>query len=60
VPIDTLAILRMAAYPAGVVRAPLTSAVIDSEMTADHSLILPTMICAMGASAVSGLPAAKH
>jgi H+/Cl- antiporter ClcA len=55
VPIDTLAILCMAAYLAGVVQAPLTSAVIVSEMTADHSLILPIMICALGASAVSRL-----
>jgi H+/Cl- antiporter ClcA len=54
-PIDTLAILCMAAYLAGVVQAPLTSAVIVSEMTADHSLILPIMICALGASAVSRL-----
>jgi len=55
VPIDTLAILCMASYLAGVVQAPLTSAVIVSEMTADHSLILPIMICAVGASAVSRL-----
>ena len=55
VPIDTLAILCMAAYLSGVVQAPITSAVIVSEMTADHSLILPIMICAVGASAVSRL-----
>ena len=55
VPIDTLAILCMAAYLAGVVQAPLTSAVIVSEMTNDHALILPIMICAVGASAVSRL-----
>jgi H+/Cl- antiporter ClcA len=55
VPIDTLAILCMASYLAGVVQAPLTSAVIVSEMTADHSLILPVMICALGASFVSRL-----
>jgi len=55
VPVDTLAILCMASYLAGVVQAPLTSAVIVSEMTADHSLILPVMICALGASFVSRL-----
>lgn len=54
-PIGTLAILCMAAYLSGVVQAPLTSAVIVSEMTADHSLILPIMICSLGASAVSRL-----
>lgn len=55
VPVGTLAILCMASYLAGVVQAPLTSAVIVSEMTADHSLILPVMICALGASFVSRL-----
>jgi hypothetical protein len=38
-----------------VVQAPLTSAVIVSEMTADHSLILPIMITALAATAVSRL-----
>ena len=54
-PIGTLAVLCMAAYLAGVVQAPLTSAVIVSEMTADHALILPIMISALGAAAVSRL-----
>ena len=54
-PIDTLAILCMAGFLAGVVQAPLTSAVIVSEMTADHTLIFPIMICALGASAVARL-----
>ena len=54
-PIGTLAVLCMAGYLAGVVQAPLTSAVIVSEMTADHALILPIMICSLGAAAVSRL-----
>jgi H+/Cl- antiporter ClcA len=53
--IDTLAILFMAAYLSGVVQAPLTSAVIVSEMTADHALLLPIMICSLGAAALSRL-----
>jgi len=55
VPIAMLAILCMAAYLAGVVQAPLTSAVIVSEMTADHALIFPIMVAALLASAVSRL-----
>jgi H+/Cl- antiporter ClcA len=54
-PVETLAILCMAAYLAGVVQAPLTSAVIVSEMTADHALILPIMIASLGAAFVSRL-----
>lgn len=55
IPIDVLAILCMSAYLSGVVQAPLTSAVIVSEMTADHALIFPIMICAFAASYVSRL-----
>jgi H+/Cl- antiporter ClcA len=43
----------MAAYLSGVVQSPLTSAVIVSEMTADHALIFPIMICALAATAIS-------
>lgn len=53
VPINVLAILFMAAYLAGVVQAPLTSAIIVSEMTADHALILPIMISALAAASIS-------
>jgi H+/Cl- antiporter ClcA len=55
VPIGVFAILCMVAYLSGVVQAPLTSAVIVSEMTADHALIFPIMICALAATAVSKL-----
>jgi len=55
IPIGVLAILCMAAYLSGVVQAPLTSAVIVSEMTADHSLIFPIMVVSLLASAVSKL-----
>jgi len=55
VPVGVVAVLFMVAYLSGVVQAPLTSAVIVSEMTADHALILPIMVCALGATAVSKL-----
>jgi len=55
VPVGLLAILCMTAYLSGVVQAPLTSAVIVSEMTADHAMILPIMVAALGAAAISRL-----
>ncbi|HEV7717654.1 MAG TPA: chloride channel protein [Arsenicitalea sp.] len=55
VPIGVLAILCMSSYLAGVVQAPLTAFVIVGEMTADHALIFPIMICALIASAISRL-----
>jgi len=55
IPVGMLAILCMAAYLSGVVQAPLTSAVIVSEMTADHALIFPIMVASLGAAAVSRL-----
>ncbi|MDR3471253.1 MAG: chloride channel protein [Devosia sp.] len=55
IPVDVLAVLFMVAYLSGVVQAPLTSAVIVSEMTADHALIFPIMVCALGATATSKL-----
>ena len=55
VPVGVIAVLFMVAYLSGVVQAPLTSAVIVSEMTADHALILPIMVCALGATATSKL-----
>ena len=55
IPVGVLAVLFMVAYLSGVVQAPLTSAVIVSEMTADRGLIFPIMVCALGATAVSRL-----
>jgi H+/Cl- antiporter ClcA len=53
VPIGVFGILCMAAYLSGVVQAPLTSAVIVSEMTADRGLIFPIMVGALLAAFVS-------
>lgn len=54
-PTGVLAILCMAAYLSGVVQAPMTSFVIVSEMTENHALVIPIMICAFVASATSRL-----
>lgn len=48
-----LAILGMCGYLAGVTQAPLTSLVIVMEMTGQHAMILPLMVTAALATAVS-------
>ena len=49
------AILGMCAYLAGVTQAPLTSFVIVMEMTAQHAMVLPLMVSAAIATALSKL-----
>ena len=49
------AILGMCGYLAGVTQAPLTSLVIVMEMTTQHAMVLPLMITAAVATAVSKL-----
>jgi H+/Cl- antiporter ClcA len=49
------AILGMCGYLAGVTQAPLTSFVIVMEMTVQHAMLLPLMITAAVATAVSKL-----
>jgi len=49
------AILGMCGYLAGVTQAPLTSFVIVMEMTAQHAMVLPLMVTAAMATAVSRL-----
>ncbi len=49
------AILGMCGFLAGVTQAPLTSLVIVMEMTAQHAMVLPLMITAALATAVSKL-----
>ena len=53
VPIGALAIMCMAAYLAAVLQAPITAFVIVTEMTGNHALIFPVMMCAVIASFVS-------
>ena len=45
----------MASYLAGVVQTPITSFVIVSEMTQDHAMVIPLMVAALIADAVSRL-----
>jgi H+/Cl- antiporter ClcA len=49
------AILGMCGYLAGVTQAPLTSFVIVMEMTAQHAMVLPLMVTAAVATAISRL-----
>ena len=49
------AILGMCGYLAGVTQAPLTSLVIVMEMTTQHAMVLPLMVTAAVATAVSKL-----
>ncbi len=51
----SFAILGMCAFLAGVTQAPLTALVIVMEMTAQHGMILPLMVSAALATAVSKL-----
>jgi H+/Cl- antiporter ClcA len=53
IPIGALAIMCMAAYLAAVLQAPITAVVIVTEMTGNHGMIFPVMVCAVIASAVS-------
>lgn len=50
-----LCILCMAAYLSAVLQAPITSFVIVTEMTGNHALLLPMMLAALIATAVSRL-----
>jgi H+/Cl- antiporter ClcA len=49
------AILGMCGYLAGVTQAPLTSLVIVMEMTTEHAMVLPLMVTATVATAISKL-----
>ncbi len=54
-PTSAIALLGMAAYFVGVVRAPLTAAIILMETTASRSMILPLFATALIADATSAL-----
>jgi H+/Cl- antiporter ClcA len=45
----------MCGYLAGITQAPLTSLVIVMEMTAQHAMVLPLMVTAALATAISKL-----
>ena len=52
-PIGPFVLIGMASYLAGVVQTPITSFVIVSEMTQDHAMVIPLMVAALIADAVS-------
>jgi len=54
-PGGAVVLLGMAGYFTGVVRAPLTSVVILSEITGSHALLLPLLATALIADATAGL-----
>jgi len=53
IPLGALAVVCMVSYLTGVLQTPITSFVIVSEMTQDHALVIPLMIAALIADAVS-------
>ena len=55
IPVGALVLVAMASYLAGVVQTPITSFVIVSEMTQDHGMVIPLMVAALIADAVSRL-----
>ncbi len=54
-PAQALVVLGMVAYFSGVVQAPITAFVIVTEMTDDHALVVPVMLCSLIGFAVSRL-----
>lgn len=53
VPVAALVLVGMVAYLTGALQAPITAFVIVSEMTQDHALMIPLMVAALIADAVS-------
>ena len=53
VPVAALVLIGMVAYLTGVLQAPITAFVIVTEMTQDHALMIPLMVAALIADAVS-------
>jgi H+/Cl- antiporter ClcA len=51
--LGALALLGMVSYLTGVVQTPITSFVIVSEMTENHAMVIPLMLAALIADAVS-------
>jgi H+/Cl- antiporter ClcA len=54
-PLGALVLIGMVSYLTGVVRAPITSFVITSEMTNDHAMVIPLMAAALIANGASHL-----
>lgn len=54
-PLGAVVLLGMIGYFVGVVRTPMTAAIIISEMTGSHAMVLPLLAVAIIADGVSGL-----
>jgi H+/Cl- antiporter ClcA len=54
-PFEAIMLLGMVAYFAGVVQAPITAAVIVTEMTENHAMVIPLMAASLIAYAASRL-----
>ena len=54
-PIGALVLIGMVAYLTGTLQAPITAFVIVTEMTQDHAMMIPLMVTALIADAVSKL-----
>jgi H+/Cl- antiporter ClcA len=52
-PLSAVVLVGMVSYLTGVVRAPITSFVITSEMTNDHAMVIPLMAAALIANVAS-------
>jgi H+/Cl- antiporter ClcA len=52
-PVGALVLIGMVAYLTGVLQAPITSFVIVTEMTQNHSMMIPLMVAALIADAAS-------
>lgn len=52
-PLGAVVLVGMVSYLTGVVRAPITSFVITSEMTNDHAMVIPLMAAALIANVAS-------
>ncbi len=52
-PVGALVLIGMVAYLTGVLQAPITSFVIVTEMTQNHSMMIPLMVAALIADATS-------
>ncbi|CAO4175845.1 H(+)/Cl(-) exchange transporter ClcA [Methylorubrum aminovorans] len=55
VPVGALVLIGMTAYLTGVLQAPITSFVIVTEMTQNHAMVIPLMLAALIADAMSKL-----
>lgn len=59
-PVETCALIGMAAFLSATIQAPITSFIIIFEMTGHHSMLLPLMLAALLSFMVARLVGARH